>query len=65
MKEDGKESLISILKESPFYSMLPVEEKRILIKSLLTDNPSLFDEKKEEDMDIIGYECGWQVGQPE
>ncbi|MBI5025846.1 MAG: hypothetical protein HZC12_03775 [Nitrospirae bacterium] len=65
MEEKRKESLIAVLRESPFYSILPVEAKCFLIKSLIRNHPSLFIEG-EQDIDmVVGYEGSWPARQPE
>lgn len=55
--EEKRESLISILKKSPFYFTLPFKIRSLLIKALIREHPSLLIEKEEDVEIIVGYEC--------
>jgi hypothetical protein len=48
---DKEKIICSILEESPFYSVLPLEEKRVLIHDLLSAYSELFELKNTADIE--------------
>jgi len=56
MKRNVLKNIVSILRESQFYSTLPRQDKRLLIRGLAENYVFLGDGESDE---IVGYESSW------
>ncbi len=57
MRSKEKKILASILKESPIYSELDGDERRVVMKGLIRIYPRFFNDEQENIE--VGYEASW------
>ncbi len=61
MIRDGLRSIFTILKESPFFTELPTNERDAIVEDLVRSYPQLTEETLFEEE--IGYEASWLMSQ--